>query len=100
MPWLPNRVVAVAGRDPAATIFLDNEADALIYYATGVPSPLKQVGGLTNSPLPATLEANFIYGLTIPRENLAAARFGLFILASTGKDIPAHFGLAPIATTS
>ena len=93
----PNAMVVMAGRSPAATIFLGDKADALLYYCSGIPALLKEVDGLVGLPLPDTLEVHPTYGLAILSDNPNAASFGLFMVSTKGQQILARFGFLPIA---
>ena len=42
----PSAMVPIAGRSPAASIFLAERADALVYYCSGAKNLLKNVGCL------------------------------------------------------
>jgi hypothetical protein len=54
----PRRLVVRARcrRNPDATIFLGNHADALLYYCSGTAAVAREVPGLISTPVPETLE--------------------------------------------
>ncbi len=92
----PNAMMPVAGHSPAASIFLENRADALLYYCSGTAALKSEVKGLVNMPVPDALEVHPVYALTVLSNNPDAARFALFILSTKGQDILAKFGLLPL----
>jgi molybdate transport system substrate-binding protein len=95
----PTTMVPVAGRSPAASIFVANQADALVYYCSAAPALLKDVGGLVSLPLPETLEVHPTYGMAILSDKAEAARFALFVVSLKGQAILARFGFLPVTAT-
>ncbi|WP_158808906.1 substrate-binding domain-containing protein [Beijerinckia sp. L45] len=92
----PGKMAPIAGKNPAAAIFLENRADALIYYCSGAPGLLKEVDGLASLPLPEPLEVHPVYGLTILSDKPVAARFALFVVSVKGQAILSRFGFVPL----
>lgn len=94
----PGKMVPVAGKNPAAAIFTENQADALIYYCSGAPALVKEVNGLVSVPLPDSLEVHPIYGLTILSDKPDAARLALFVVSVKGQAILSRFGFLPLTS--
>ncbi len=92
----PNAMVPVAGKSPAASIFLGNKADALLYYCSGSAPLLKDVGDLVSVPLPEALEVHPIYSMAILSEAPQASRFALFMLSQKGQQILERYGFLPL----
>jgi hypothetical protein len=93
----PNTMAAVAGRTPAASIFLTGKADALIYYCSGDPDDLHEIPGLVSRHLPANLDVVAVYGLAMLSEHPDAQRLALFLLSEKGQAILAKHGFIPLA---
>ena len=87
----------VAGRSPSATVFLGNNADALLYYCSGQRGTMQEAPGLTLVRLPADLAVPAIYGMAQITDDPDAMRLALFILSEKGQAILARHELAPIA---
>jgi ABC-type molybdate transport system substrate-binding protein len=83
----PGTMAPQPGHSPVATIFLANQADALIYYCSGAPALSREVPGIVSIPLPNTLEVGPIYGLALLSTRPQAARLVLFILSERGQAI-------------
>ena len=96
----PTTMAASPGRNPAASIFLDDQADALIYYCSGAPALLRDVKDLVSLPMPDALEVHPTYGLAILSDHPAVSRFGLFILSTKGQAILADAGFLPLVAAS
>lgn len=94
----PHAITPLPGHSPAATIFLSNKADALLYYCSAAPGLRKEVEGLVNVPLPDALEVHPRYGMAVLSDNPDALRFSLFILSDKGQEILARFGFLPISS--
>ena len=92
----PKAMVPVAGKSVAASIFLADKADLLIYHCSGQADTLRDVPGLVSRPLPATLEVPVVYGLTFPSQSPDARRFALFLLSEEGQAILRKNELIPI----
>ena len=93
----PTTMDPVAGRSPAASIFLDDHADLFLYYCSSAAGLLKEVPDLVNLTLPETLEVHPIYGLGVMSADGAAQRFALFVLSERGQAILSRFGFEPLA---
>ena len=88
----PGAMASSPGKNSTTAIFLDNKADALIYYCSGAPTVLKEVQGLTSLPMPDTLEVYPTYGMVLLTAIPDAARFATFITSPAGQDILSRFG--------
>ncbi len=95
----PDSMKPQPGHSPAATIFLANRADALLYYCSGADAAAKEVLGLVSIPVPDNLEVGPVYGLAILSDRPEAARLALFMLSEQGQAILAHGGLLPLVPT-
>lgn len=93
----PNTMVPVAGRSPAATVFLGNNADALLYYCSGQGDTMKEVPGLTLVQLPPDLSVPATYAMALISENPEAMRLALFLVSEQGQAILARHELGPIS---
>ena len=92
----PGSMTPQPGHSPAATIFLGDHADALLYYCSGTASTAAEVPGVVSLPLPTELEVGPVYGLAILSERPEAARLALFMVSGLGQAIIAHAGLLPV----
>lgn len=93
----PNAMVPVAGRSPSATVFLGNNADALLYYCSGQSGTMKEAPGLDLVRLPSDLSVPVTYGMALITDNLDAMRLALFLLSEKGQAILARHELGPIS---
>lgn len=93
----PGAMVPQPGYGPAATIFLGDHADALLYYCSGAAAAVREVPGLVSIPLPDALEVGPIYGLTVLSARPEAAQLALFMVSERGQAILAQGGLLPLA---
>ncbi len=89
---LPGKATVLPGHGLAASIFLGNQADAMLSYCTGAPAVAKETPDVTVTPLPATLEVRPTNGLTVLATNPEAMRMALFILSEPGQAILAKHG--------
>jgi len=89
----PGSMTPQPGHTPAATIFLGNHADALLYYCSGTAATVREVEGLVSLPLPDALEVGPVYGLAVLSDKPDAMRFALFMLSQPGQAILAQGGL-------
>jgi molybdate transport system substrate-binding protein len=92
----PGAMVPIAGKTPAASIFLGDKADILIYYCSGQKDTLRDVPDLVSRPLPAALDVTAVYGLTFLTQSSDAERFALFLLSDEGQAILARHELKPV----
>jgi ABC-type molybdate transport system substrate-binding protein len=92
----PGTMAPQPGHSPAATIFLGNHADALLYYCSGTAAAAREVPGLVSIPVPDALEVGPVYGLAILSDRPEAARLALFMLSDAGQAIIARSGLLPV----
>jgi ABC-type molybdate transport system substrate-binding protein len=92
----PGSMTPQPGHTPAATIFLGDHADALLYYCSGTAAAAREVPGLVSIPVPDALEVGPVYGLAIMSDRPEAARLALFMLSDRGQAILAHGGLLPV----
>ena len=92
----PASMTPEPGHSPAATVFLGNHADMLLYYCSGAATALREVPGLVSIPVPDALEPGPIYGLAILSDRPEAARLALFMLSERGQAILARGGLLPV----
>jgi ABC-type molybdate transport system substrate-binding protein len=93
----PGTMTPRPGHSVVASIFLENRADALIYYCSGAADLIAEVPDLVSAPLPASLDVRPIYGLGVLSDRPEAARLALFILSDKGQALLAKAGLTPIA---
>lgn len=94
----PGSMAPQPGHSPAATIFLGNHADALLYYCSGTVAAAHEMPGLVSLPLPDVLEVGPVYGLAVLTTRPEAARLALFMLSGQGQAILAHAGLLPLVS--
>jgi molybdate transport system substrate-binding protein len=92
----PGSMTPQPGHSPAATIFLGDHADALLYYCSGNAATVKEVSGLVSLPLPDNFTADPVYGLAVLSDRPEAARLALFMLSERGQAILAQAGLLPL----
>jgi molybdate transport system substrate-binding protein len=92
----PGSMSPQSGHSPAATIFLGNHADALLYYCSGTAAVAREVPGMVSTPVPDTLEVGPVYGLAVFSDQPDANRLALFILSENGQAIIAKGGLLPV----
>jgi molybdate transport system substrate-binding protein len=95
---LPGKATTVPGHGMAASIFLGNQADAMLSYCTGAPAVLKEVPDVTVTPLPASLEVRPTNGLTVLASSPEAMRLALFILSEPGQAILAKHKFLPVGS--
>ncbi|WP_313899094.1 substrate-binding domain-containing protein [Methylobacterium sp. E-041] len=93
----PNTMVPVAGRSPAATVFLGNNADALLYYCSGQKGTMQEAPGLSLVPLPPHLSVPATYGMALLSDSPDAARLAVFLVSEKAQAILARHELGPIA---
>lgn len=93
----PHAITPLPGHSPAATIFLSNKADALLYYCSAAEGLQKEVDGLINVPLPDALEVHPRYGMAVLSDNPDALRFSLFVLSDKGQEILGRYGFLPVS---
>lgn len=92
----PGAMVPVAGRSPAASIFLQDRADALLYYCSGQDSTMGQVAGLALVELPPDLAVPVVYGAALMTPTPDAQRLLAFLVSAPGQAILATHGLVPL----
>ena len=94
----PSTMVPVAGRSPAASIFIGGHADLFLYYWSSAAGLIKEVPDLINLTLPEALEVHPVYGLGVMLEDSVTQRFALFIMSEQGQAILGRFGFEPLAS--
>ena len=92
----PGTMSPQPGHSPAATIFLGDHADVLLYYCSGAAAVAREVPALVALPIPDQLEVRPVYGLAVLTDRPDANRLALFILSERGQAIIAKSGLLPI----
>ncbi len=92
----PGSMTPQQGESPAASIFLADRADGLLYYCSGTAAAAREMPGLASIPVPDALEAGPIYGLAILSDRPEAAQLALFMLSAPGQAILARGGLLPL----
>ncbi len=92
----PGSMMPQPGKSPAATIFLADRADGLLYYCSGTASAAREVPGLVSIPVPDALEVGPVYGLALLSDRPEAARLALFMLSEAGQKIIVDGGLLPL----
>ncbi|MGI4861273.1 MAG: substrate-binding domain-containing protein [Janthinobacterium lividum] len=92
----PNAMTPVAGKSPAASIFLSDRADALLYYCSNAADIKREVPDLLVASLPAALDVDVVYGLALLSDQPDAERFALFLLSEKGQAIFSRYGLLPL----
>ena len=92
----PGSMAPRPGHTTIATIFLENAADALLYYCSGTAATMREVPGLMSLPVPDTLEVYPVYGMALTTDRPEAARLALFILSAQGQAILSKAGLLPL----
>ena len=90
----------VVGRSPTASVFLEDRADALLYYCSGRDAMAREVPGVTVTALPPALAVTATYAMSVMSDNPDALRLALFILSEKGQAVLARHGLLPIADPS
>jgi molybdate transport system substrate-binding protein len=93
----PNAMVPMASRSPSATVFLGNNADALLYYCSGQGGTMKEAPGLSLVRLPSNLSVPATYAMALITDNPDAMRLALFLVSEKGQAILARHELAPIS---
>jgi ABC-type molybdate transport system substrate-binding protein len=93
----PNTMVPMAGRSPSATVFLGNNADALLYYCSGQGGTMKEAPGLSLIQLPPNLSVPATYGMALLTDNSDAMQLALFLVSEKGQAILARHELGPIS---
>jgi molybdate transport system substrate-binding protein len=94
----PSPAPAEPGHSLAATIFLDNRADALLSYCSGAADLLAEATGLVSIAVPAELEPHPVYGLALLTKRPEAMQLALFLLSDKGQTLLAKGGFMPIAS--
>ena len=92
----PDSMQPLPGHSPAATVFLGNHADMLIYYCSGAAIAMQEVPDLVSIPVPDALEVGPVYGLAVLSDRPEAAHLALFMLSEKGQAIIAQGGLLPV----
>ena len=92
----PGSMTPQPGKSPAATIFLADRADGLLYYCSGTASAAREMPGLVSIPVPDALEVGPVYGLAILSDRPETARLALFMLSAAGQKILSDGGLLPV----
>jgi molybdate transport system substrate-binding protein len=92
----PASMMPQPGHSVAATIFLGNHADALMYYCSSAAATLREMPGLVSIPLPEALEVWPVYGLTVLSSRPEAAQLALFMVSEWGQAILKKAGLMPL----
>jgi molybdate transport system substrate-binding protein len=92
----PAAITPQPGHSAAATIFLGNHADALMYYCSSAAGTLREMPGLVSIPLPDALEVWPVYGLTVLSSRPEAAQLALFLVSERGQAILVKGGLLPL----
>ncbi len=92
----PGSMTPQPGHSPAATIFLGDHADGLLYYCSGTEATAREVPGLVSIPVPDALEVGPVYGLALLSDRPDAQRLALFIVSEHGQRILAAAGLLPL----
>jgi ABC-type molybdate transport system substrate-binding protein len=92
----PGSMTPQPGHSPAATIFLTNQADALLYYCSGTKGLVREVPGLASLPVPDALEVGPVYGLAVLSKRPEAEELALFMVSERGQAILAEGGLLPL----
>ncbi|MCY0386715.1 substrate-binding domain-containing protein [Robbsia sp. Bb-Pol-6] len=93
----PNAMTPIAGKSPAASIFLSDRADALLYYCSNAADIKREVPDLLVAPLPAALDVPVVYGMALLSDQPGAERFALFLLSEKGQAIFSKYGLLPLS---
>ena len=92
----PGTMAPVAGHSPAASIFLGNHADALLYYCSGAAGLVRDVPGLVALPIPESWAVQPVYGMAVLSARPEAAQLALFMVSERGQAILAGAGLLPL----
>jgi molybdate transport system substrate-binding protein len=92
----PNTQPLVPGRGPVQGIFLSDTADVALGYCSSSIPVMREVPGLANVALPATLTVGPAYGLVVLTDDPLAARFALFVMSEPGQTILLHHGFDPV----
>ena len=92
----PNAMVPVAGKSPAASIFVADRADALLYYCSSYAEIAREVPGLAVRNLPPALDVTAVYALAVLTDHAEARRLALFLVSDRGQYILTASGLLPI----
>ena len=92
----PNSTPLVPGRGAVQGIFLADRADVMLGYCSSAEPVMREIEGLVNVPLPASLTVGHAYGLIVLSNQPLAARFALFILSEQGQTILRRHGFDAI----
>lgn len=89
----PTTMVPVGNHTPAASIFLADQADLLLYYCSGAASLSAEVPDVVSVPVPPGLEPRPVYGMALLSPTPGAMRLALFVLSDQGQSILSKYGL-------
>ena len=78
-------------------IFLADRADVMLGYCSSSAPVMREIPGLVNTPLPASLTVGPAYGLIVLSDQPLATRFVLFVLSEQGQAVLRQHGFEPIA---
>ena len=92
-----NLMTPLPGKSLAASVFLADKADVLIYYCSGAADALREAPDLVSMTLPADLDVPVAYGMALLTSNPTAQQLALFVLSEKGQAVLSHYGLIPIA---
>lgn len=92
----PGSMTPRPGKSPAASVFLADRADGLLYYCSGTDAAAREVAGLVSVPVPDALEVGPVYGLAVLSDRPEAAKLALFMLSERGQAILTQGGLLPL----
>lgn len=92
-----NMMASLPGKSLAASVFLADKADVLIYYCSGAAAALAEAPDLTMTTLPPEIDVPVLYGLTLLTANVPAQRLALFVLSEKGQAILEKNGLIAVA---
>ena len=91
----PNTKPLVPGRGAVQGIFLADRADVMLGYCSSGQAVMREISGLTDVVLPASLTPHPAYGLIVLTDHPLAARFALFVLSEQGQAILRKYGFDP-----
>lgn len=96
----PASMTPQPGHSAAASLFLADKADMLLYYCSGAATAVKEMSGLVYVPVPDALEVGPVYGLAVLTSRPEAARLALFMLSGAGQALLVKAGLLPLLPPS
>jgi ABC-type molybdate transport system substrate-binding protein len=93
----PDSPRPLPGHGAVASLFVGNQADAILIYCSSAAAAMKELPDMATTPVPPALEVNPVYGFAILSKRPDVEQLALFILSEQGQKILAQSGLYPLA---